>query len=111
MTNRQRGQRLADRHHDRPGPPLRGTVTVNAAPADTHSGVASVRDPVQLGRRRAWNDICTDTTAPWSCTWDTTTVTGGSYDLRTIVTDVAGNTFTTATVANRLVDNTCPPPR
>ena len=50
----------------------------------------------------------TDTTSPYSVSWDTTAVTDGLYDLRVITTDNVGNTFTSATVTNVRVDNTLP---
>ena len=50
----------------------------------------------------------TDTSAPYSASFDTTGVTDGLYDLRVIVTDNAGNSTTSATVVNRRVDNTAP---
>jgi hypothetical protein len=37
---------------------------------------------------------------------DTTTIPDGSYGFRAVATDVAGNSSTSATVANRVVDNT-----
>ncbi|MEO8290796.1 MAG: Ig-like domain-containing protein [Gaiellaceae bacterium] len=92
-----------------PGSPLRGTVTVNATGTDTGgSGVANVkiqRSPAGAG---TWTDICTDTTSPYSCNFDTTGVADGLYDLRAVSTDNAGNTATSATIANRRVDNTNP---
>jgi hypothetical protein len=91
-----------------PGTPLRLTVTVGATGTDGGSGVANVkvqRSPAGAG---TWTDICTDTTSPYSCSWDTTGVTDGLYDLRAITTDNAGNTTTSATVTNRRVDNTAP---
>ena len=92
-----------------PGTNLRGTVTLAGTAADTHSGVASTRVQYSPAGAGSWSDACIDTTTPFtSCSWDTTTVTSGFYDLRTIVTDVAGNTLTTATVASRRVDNVLP---
>jgi Bacterial Ig domain len=91
-----------------PGTPLRLTVSVGATGTDGGSGVANVkvqRSPAGAG---TWTDICTDTTSPYSCSWDTTGVTDGLYDLRAITTDNAGNTTTSATVTNRRVDNTAP---
>ena len=37
-----------------------------------------------------WTDVCTDTTSPYSCTWNTTTVADGCYDLRAVLLDGAG---------------------
>ena len=91
-----------------PGTPLHLTVTVGATGTDGGSGVANVtiqRSPAGAG---TWTDLCTDTTSPYSCSWDTTGVTDGLYDLRSITTDNAGNQTTSSTVANRRVDNTAP---
>ena len=92
-----------------PGTNLRGTVTLAGTAADTHSGVASASLQHSPAGAGSWSVACVDTTTPFtSCSWDTTSVTSGLYDLRTVVTDVAGNTFTTATVASRRVDNVLP---
>ncbi|MEX2103572.1 MAG: Ig-like domain-containing protein, partial [Gaiellaceae bacterium] len=94
-----------------PGANLGGTVSLTASAADTGgSGVANVkiqRSPAGLG---TWTDVCTDTTSPYSCSFDTTAVVDGLYDFRAISTDNAGNSTTSATIANRRVDNTAPVP-
>jgi hypothetical protein len=85
---------------------VRGTVEV-AATADSSQGVTSVaiqRAPAGTG---TWTTLCTDTTAPWSCPWTTTTTADGLYDLRATVLDGAGRTATSTTVQTR-VDNTAP---
>ena len=53
-----------------------------------------------------WKSFCTVTTAPYSCRFDTTMIADGTYSVRAIATDVAGNATTSAVVANRVVDNT-----
>ena len=85
---------------DDPGANLRGTVTLSSTASDGGSGIATrvyQHSPAGAG---TW------TTTP--AAFDTTAVTDGLYDLRVIVTDVAGNQTTSATVANRRVDNTAP---
>ncbi|MGH2781720.1 MAG: Ig-like domain-containing protein, partial [Thermoleophilaceae bacterium] len=82
-----------------PGANLGGTVSLTAPASDGGSGVATVliqRSPAGAG---TWTDVCTDTALPYSCSFDTTTVPDGLYDLRSITTDNAGNTATSATVA------------
>ena len=92
-----------------PGSPLRGTVTLSGTATDSGSGVASVQMQYRAGRRpRRGRTGCTATTAPYSCSFDTTTVADGLYDVRALATDVAGNTATSAVVANRRIDNTGP---
>jgi hypothetical protein len=91
-----------------PGTPLKGTVNVGATGTDGGSGMASVkvqRSPAGAG---TWTDICTDTTSPYSCSWDTTGVSDGLYDLRAFSSDSAGNTTASSAVTNRSVDNTAP---
>lgn len=91
-----------------PGANLSGTVTVNATGTDGYSGVAHVqiqRSPAGAG---TWTTICTDSTSTYSCDWNTTGVADGLYDLRSITTDVAGNTAISAVVTSRRVDNTAP---
>jgi hypothetical protein len=87
---------------------VKGTVTVSSNSADATSGVTNAafqRSPAGAG---TWTTISTDTTSPYSASWDTTAVTDGLYDLRVVTTDNAGNTFTSATVTNVRVDNTNP---
>ena len=91
-----------------PGTPLKGTVSVSATGTDGGSGVANVkvqRSPAGAG---TWTDICTDASSPYSCSWDTTAVSDGLYDLRSVSTDNAGNSTNSSTVTNRRVDNTAP---
>ncbi len=86
-----------------PGSPLFGTVTLNAA-ANDGGGIASVTIERSVAGANSWSTICTDATASYSCSWDTTAVAVGTYDLRARTTDNAGRTATSAVVANRAVD-------
>ena len=88
-----------------PGSPIRGTVTLGASPADAHSGVASVTVQVAPTGTTTWKTACTATVSPWTCRFDTTTLADGGYDFRAIAADLVGNTATSATVTNRVVDN------
>jgi hypothetical protein len=91
-----------------PGTPLKGTVNVDATGTDGGSGMASVkvqRSPAGAG---TWTDVCTDTSSPYSCSWDTTGVSDGLYDLRAFSMDSAGNTTASSVVTNRRLDNTAP---
>ena len=89
-----------------PGSPLAGTVSLTATAADADSGIATVTIQRAPAGTATWTDICTSTAAPWSCSWTTTTVVDGLYDLRAIAVDAAGNSRTSAVVSNRRVDNT-----
>jgi hypothetical protein len=92
---------------DDPGATLRGTVTLSGTATDAHSGVASARFQVSPAGSDTWSDACVDTSSPYSCAWDTTTVASGLYDVRVLATDVPGNTAA-STVAGRRVDNVLP---
>jgi hypothetical protein len=91
-----------------PAATLSGTVTLSATAADAGSGIASVQFQRAPAGTTNWTTICTDTSAAYSCAWDTAGETGGLYDLRVVATDVAGNERTSATVTNRRVDNDGP---
>ena len=85
---------------DDPGANLRATVTLTSTASDSGSGVATRTYQHSPAGAGTW------TTTP--AAFDTTGVADGLYDLRVIVTDNAGNSTTSATVANRRVDNTAP---
>ena len=80
---------------------LRGTVTLTASPTSTGAPITSVefkRDATTIG---------TDTTAPYSVSWNTTLVADGGYDLTVVVTDAASN-VSTIDLGTKVVDNTLP---
>jgi hypothetical protein len=92
-----------------PAASLSGTVTLSATSTDTSgSGVALVRFQYAPAGTTTWTDACTDATTPYSCSWVTTGLTDGLYDVRAVSTDNAGNATTSATVTNRRVDNNAP---
>jgi hypothetical protein len=87
-----------------PGAFVRATITLTATAADAGSGLVSVvvqRAPTGTG---TWTTVCASATCPLN----TTTLADGGYDLRAIATDAAGNAATSATLVNRVVDNTAP---
>ena len=90
-----------------PGTPLTGNVTINGTAVDTGSGLTNVKLQFR-GSTGVWTDICSQATSPAACTWNTTTVADGLYDLRTQGTDAAGNVGTSTIVANRRIDNNNP---
>ncbi|MET0929218.1 MAG: Ig-like domain-containing protein, partial [Aeromicrobium sp.] len=87
-----------------PGSPLRGTKTFTATASDTHSGIAKV--VIQSATGSTWSDLCTVTATPFSCSIDTGTLANATYSFRAVATDRAGNTTTSAVIANRVVQNT-----
>jgi hypothetical protein len=95
-----------------PGTYLRGTITLklSSAPTDPGSGIASVRYQYAPAGTSTWSQACAATQANWSCSFDTTTIADGSYLVRAIATDKAGNPPTVAsnTPVTRPVDNTAP---
>ena len=91
-----------------PGTPLRGSVTISATATDV-SGVQSVAIQYAPAGTSTWTTICTDTSSSYSCSWNTTGVADGSYDLRARATDTLGKVSTSAVVASRAVDNVTSP--
>ena len=93
-----------------PGQYLRATKTLTGSAADVGSGIDHVdfqRAPTGGG---SWTTIATDSTPldGFQASFDTTSVSDGHYDFRTVAYDVAGNQAAAAPVTDRLVDNTVP---
>ena len=89
------------------GAQVSGTIAVSSDSADSGSGVDSALFERRPAGGGAWTTIGTDTTAPYSVSWDTTPLGDGDYDLHVVTTDVAGNSFTSAT-RTVSVDNHAP---
>lgn len=87
-----------------PGAYLNGSATLDAN-ANSTAGVSSVRIQRATSGTTAWTDVCTDTTAPYSCSWDTTAVADGPYDLRAVLVDGTGRATVSTVVSSRRVDN------
>jgi len=68
-----------------------GTVTITAD-AVSAAAITSVRFQVDDV------DVATDTSAPYSCTWNSGTASTGSHTLRAIATDAVASTATSASV-------------
>jgi chitinase len=82
---------------------LTGAVPV-AATASSGRGIASVTFQSAPAGTSDWVDICTDTTASYGCSWTTTALADGSYDVRAVATDAGGYTRT-STITARNLDN------
>jgi hypothetical protein len=93
---------------DDPGT-MTATVAFSGTAADAGSGVASWTVQYRPAAGGSWMTACADTVAPWaSCSFDSTTVADGLYDLRALVADAAGNTTASTVLAGRRIDNTGP---
>lgn len=88
-----------------PGAFLSGTTTLTAV-ANSSAGITSVRFQRAPAGTTTWTHICSDTAAPYTCAFDTTTVANGLYDLRAEMVDATGRVTVSAVVAGRRVDNT-----
>jgi chitinase len=77
---------------------FRGTATVNATATDA-TGIASVAIQYSVAGANSWTAICTDTGAPYSCSWNAAARPDGPYDLRAVSLDTLGNQSTSATVS------------
>ncbi len=89
-----------------PGSPLRGTVTLGATASDADSGVTQVQLQWQRSGTSAWTTACTLTADPYTCRFDTASLTDGTYAFRSVATDGVGLSTTSAVVGSRTVDNT-----
>src|SRR5439155_18108587 len=69
-----------------PGANLRATVSLTASASDG-GGIANVVIQRRPNGGSPWTTICTDTTSPYSCSLNTTTLTDGLYDFQAIATD------------------------
>ncbi len=91
------------------GATVSGNVALSANASD-NVGVAGVQF---LMNGNPIPNLTEDTTAPYSVTWNTTTVTNGTYTLTARARDAAGNTTTSAartvTVNNVAPTDTVPP--
>lgn len=98
VDNTPRTVTLAD-----PGSPLGGTVTLGAT-ASAPGGVTSVAIQRSPAGTNQWTPICTASSAPYTCAWNTQQSAEGLYDLRAVMTDGQG-TLTSTIVASRRVAN------
>lgn len=87
-----------------PGSPIKGTVTITANASDAETGIKSVTLQYLASSGGSWTELCTDTTAPYSCFWNTSNVSDGGYTLRAIATDNSGYTTTSDAVATTVAN-------
>ena len=73
-------------------------VALAAAAADTGAGVRDVVFQVKQLGSATFDSVGTDASDPYAVTWDASGATDGAAELRVVVTDVVGNTRTSAVV-------------
>src|SRR6185437_1410669 len=87
------------------------TVQLEGTATSTGPAVASWTVQRATTGSTSWSTVCTKTSptsgSEYSCELDTTTLSDGEYQLRVIVTDTSGDTYTTPLVATN-IDNTPP---
>jgi hypothetical protein len=86
---------------------VRATVSLGATAADP-AGVASVTFQSSTGG--GWTDLCTTSTAPYTCAWNTAAAPDGYYTIRLRSVDGLGHTAYSAAAGPWQVDNTRPAP-
>lgn len=97
---------------------LEGNQAVSGTANDAVSGVASWQLQIAHEGSDEWTNACPAQTSPTSgstyeCTVETFSYQNGSYELRAVIANKAGNTFTTTpaitTIENEAPSNTTPP--
>ena len=91
---------------------VRGAATITGSASDGGSGVASWQLEIAHEGSSEWGNACAVQTgalsgSEYGCTVTTGSHENGAYELRALITDHAGNTYTTSTV-HLHVDNTTP---
>jgi hypothetical protein len=89
---------------DDPGSPLSGNAALSASTTGDATAVTFARSPAGAA---SWTALGTDGSAPYTASFDTTSVADGLYDLRATVTDAVGNTNESVRAGIR-VDNLVP---
>lgn len=88
-----------------PASPVRDTVTLSATATDAESAVTSVVFQQFAPGASSWTTLCTDTTAPFTCDWNTRLGADGGYDLRVRATNAAGYVTTSVVVSTTVANN------
>ena len=87
---------------------LSGSVSLTSTLADSGVGVASAQYQYKLTSDSTWTNACSSSTTPYSCSFNTASVTDGLYDFRVVATDTLGNSGASTAVSSRRIDNTNP---
>jgi subtilase family protein/Big-like domain-containing protein/fervidolysin-like protein len=85
------------------GASLSGTVTINVYATDD-IGVSAVQVRID------GNAVCGLSNAPWSCSWDSRTVSNGFHTIQATAWDTSGNGTNTATITVSINNVTQPTP-
>jgi hypothetical protein len=91
-----------------PGGTLSNDVILRAASSDEGSGIASVKFQYETANSSDWTTIGVISSPPYTQTFDTRSLTNGTYDLRAVATDQAGNTTVSNIVSRVTIANQNP---
>ncbi len=85
----------------------KGTLTVKGPASDPEAGVATWQLEIRSTASSEWHSACLAQSVPiegdeYGCLLDTTSLTDGSYQLHAVITDNAGNLYTTHPVTTRV---------
>lgn len=86
------------------GQSVSGTTSISATVSDASSGVASVKFYIDDTLKE------TDTSSPYSYSWDTTSYTNGSHTIKLVATDNVGNESQSSVVATVATPSPTPTP-
>lgn len=80
-----------------PGTTIRGSVALTAEASDAKTGIRDVAIQY-LPPNGTWTTLCTTTSKPYTCQWNTASVPDGAYGLRAVAKDNSGLITTSASV-------------
>ncbi len=85
----------------------KGTITVKGPTSDPESGIATWQLEIRSTASSEWHSACLTQIVPiegdeYGCSLDTTSLTDGSYQLHAVITDNAGNVYTTHPVTTHV---------
>ncbi len=95
-----------------PGTYISGSQQIDGEALDSGSGVATWTLQITPAGAAEWKTACAEQNSPssehtYSCHLETASHTAGSYELRAVISDNVGHTYTTAPVTTT-IDNTLP---
>lgn len=89
-----------------PGGQVSGMPTVTATARDNPGGgIQHVTIQSRPAGGGVWSTLCTDEKAPYECTWNTTPLSNGNYQLQAVATDTAGLSTTSVPVGVRVANS------